>query len=118
MNDGADVRPRNGEYVECNGEGEEDEAMVELPVKVRRSWQEPTTIERENHCKLHVPFRAWCEFCVKGKCDSTPHRRRQVESLSGNPVVSVDYMYMKASEATTPAEMEKEESPNFRGSPF
>ena len=47
MNDGADVRRRNGEYVECNGDGEEDEAMVELPVKVRRSWQEPTTIERE-----------------------------------------------------------------------
>ena len=81
--------------------------MVELPVTVRRSWQEPTTIERENHCRLHVPYRAWCEFCVKGKSDSTPHRRRQVESLSGNPVVSVDYMYMKASEATTPAEKEK-----------
>jgi len=118
VNDGADVRPRDGEYVECNGDGGEDEAMVELLVKVRRSWQEPTTIERENHCKLHVPYRAWCEFCVKGKCDSTPHRRRQVENLSGNPVVSVDYMYMKASEATTPAEEEKEESLNLRGSPI
>ena len=53
-----------------------------------------------------------------GKSDSTPHRRRQVESSNGNPVVSVDYMYMKASEATTPAEKEKEESSNSRGSPI
>ena len=118
MNDGVDVRPQGGEFVEGSGDGEENEAMVELPIKLRRSWQEPTNIERGNHCKLHCPYRAWCEFCVKGKADSTPHRRRHVESLSGNPVVSVDYMYMKASEATTPTEVEIEESSNLRGSPI
>ena len=118
MNDGVDVRPQGGEFVEGSGDGEENEAMVELHIKLRRSWQEPTNIERENHCKLHCPYRAWCEFCVKGKADSTPHRRRHVESLSGNPVVSVDYMYMKASEAKTPAEKEEEERSNSRGSPI
>ena len=112
-----DARPQGGEE-DVEGEGGGDEAMVELLVTVRRSWQEPTTIERENHCRLHVPHRAWCEFCAKGKSYSTPHRRRQVESLSGNPVVSVDDMYMKASEATTPAEKEKEERLNSRGSPI
>ena len=39
-------------------------------------------------------------------------------NFSGNPVVSVDYMYMKASEAKTPAAKEKEESLNLRGSPI
>ena len=33
-------------------------------------------------------------------------------------MVSIDYMYMKASEATTPAEKEKEESGNRRGHPI
>jgi len=103
--DGTPVSPRGEEDLE--GEwGAED--MVALPVTVRRNWQEPTLLERETHSRTHVPYRAWCEFCVKGKSDSTPHRRRQSESLSGNPVVSVDYMFMKASEAKTPAEREKE----------
>ena len=96
----------------ANGGAEE---MVELPVKVRRNWQEPTPLERETHSRTHVPYRAWCEFCVKGKADSAPHRRRQSASLNGNPAVSMGYMFMKAPEAETPAEGEKEESANLRG---
>ena len=92
--------------------------MVALPVTVRRNWQEPTLLEKETHSRTHAPCRAWCEFRVKRKSDSTPHRHRQSESLSGIPVMSVDYMFMKASEATTPAEKEKEESLNSRGSPI
>ena len=93
---------------------------TELPVTLRRGWLEPTAEERGVHNRTHMPYRAWCEFCIRGKADSAPHRRRKSlgDKLQENPVVSVDYMYMKASEAKTPAEKEKEESGNLRGHPI
>ena len=87
MSDGTPVSPRGEGDLEGEG-GAED--MVALLVTVRRNWQEPKLVEWETHPRTHVPYRAWCEFCVNDKSDSTPHRRRQSESLSGNPAVSVD----------------------------
>ena len=94
----------------------EEMAATELPVRLRRSWLVPTAEEREVHNRTHMPYMAWCEFCVRGKADSAPHRRRKSlgDKLQENPVVSIDYMYMKASEAKTPAEKETEE----RGHPI
>ena len=108
--------------VDCNASvSDEGEAVAtELPVTLRRGWLEPTAEEREVHNRTHMPYRAWCEFCIRGKADSAPPRRRKSlgDKLQENPVVSIDYMYMKASEAKTPAEKEKEESGNLRGRPI
>jgi len=113
---GAIVSPRNDD-VSVEGEGAAEE-MVALPVTLRRSLLEPTAVEREVHNSTHMPYRAWCEFCVRGKAESAPHRRHSGDKLHENPVVSIDYMYMKASEAETPAEREKEESGHLRGNPI
>ena len=116
----ATVSPR-----ECNtsviDEGVAGEMVAtELPVTLRRGWLEPTAEEREVHNRTHMPYRAWCEFCIRGKADSAPHRRRKRlgDKLHENPVESIDYMYMKASGAKTPAEKEKEESGHLRGRPL
>ena len=49
------------------------------------------------HSKLHCPFRAWCEFCVMGKCHNDSHTKRNA-TPDANPVVSIDYAYMKSAE--------------------
>ena len=91
-----------------NAEGEA--VATELPVTLRRGWLEPTAEEREVHNRTHMPYRAWCEFCIRGKADSAPHRRRKslADKSQENPVASIDYMYM------TPAAKETEE----RGHPI
>ena len=35
----------------------------------------PSREEYEEHMRTHIPFGNWCEFCVKGKCESDPHRK-------------------------------------------
>ena len=52
---GTPVSPRNSEGSEGEGAAEE---MVALPATLRRSWQEPTSLEREAHSRTHVPYRA------------------------------------------------------------
>ena len=107
MSRGATVSPRDDDVsVEDEGAAEE---MVPLPVALRRNWLEPTAVKREVHNRTHMPYRAWCEFCVRGKADSAPHRRHKSlgDNLQENSVVSIDSLYMKASQAKTPAEKEK-----------
>ena len=29
--------------------------------------REPTNEEKEDHEKLHIPFRSWCRHCVRGR---------------------------------------------------
>ena len=104
-----------------NDEGAADGMVAtELPATLRRGWMELTAEEREVHNRTHMPYRAWCEFCVRGKADSAPNRRRKSlgDKLQEKPVVSIDDLYMKASEAKTPAEKVKEESGSSRGRPI
>jgi len=80
---------------ENNSEEVREEAHI--PVKMRKQWIEPSAEERVRHSKLHCPFRAWCEFCVMGKCHNDSHTKRTA-TPDANPVVSIDYAYMKSSE--------------------
>ena len=34
----------------------------------------PTQEEFEEHMRTHIPFRNWCEFCVKRKSKNDPHK--------------------------------------------
>ena len=70
---------------------------AQAPVKMNKQWVEPSAEERAGHSKLHCPFRAWCEFCVMGKYHNDSHAKR-FATPDANPVVSIDYAYMKSSE--------------------
>ena len=64
----APIRPRGdteniGAGVMGNGEREE----VPLPVKMKRSWAEPTVEERLRHSKFHFPFRFFVQFLCRRK---------------------------------------------------
>ena len=54
-------------------EGLEEEEVPEELKRTRRP-EEPTQREFEEHMALHMPFRAWCPHCVKGRAKSEPHR--------------------------------------------
>ena len=51
---------------------------------------EPTQQEWDDHIKTHVPFRAWCPHCVRGRDRNAPHPvvHRDADAL---PVISFDY---------------------------
>ena len=66
-------KPRRLEPIE--EDQEEDEAQK---VKVHRTglvqskWL-PREEEVEEHMMAHVPYRSWCDICVKAKARSSPH---------------------------------------------
>ena len=92
------IRPRGeSEGIGAAGTGEDVREEVPLPVRMKRSWAEPAAEERERHPKYHCPFRAWCEFCVRGTCNNDG-RYKQPAAPDGHPVISIDYAYMKSAQ--------------------
>ena len=57
-------------------QGLENDVMEEVVVKARRPPREPTEAERIRHEATHVPYRAWCQHCVRGRGRRKPHYRR------------------------------------------
>ena len=51
---------------------------------------EPTEREIEEHELTHVPFRAWCKACVRGKAQNDPHYHKQDAERESSkvPVIS------------------------------
>ena len=63
---------------------------------VARSPQSPTKQEREEHNVSHLPFRSWCEHCVKGKSKEDAHRRKERRGEKEEdhmPSISMDYCF-------------------------
>ena len=60
--------------------------------KVARTPGEPSLAERERHAATHLPFRSWCEACVRGRGRCSPRRRLPADDTK-KPVVQIDYMY-------------------------
>ena len=62
--------------------------------KVGNEKYAPTQEEINRHMATHLPYRSWCEHCVKGKGLGMPHKRNRGYRENGEPVVSVDYTFM------------------------
>ena len=77
---------------EVEGEGEEA-----VEAKKLRDPGEPTQAERAQHELTHLPFRAWCRFCVFGRSQHDHHQRvvRVEDSMDAAVhVISLDYCFM------------------------
>ena len=72
---------------------ETEEGEEGVKVKYRRTDEEPTAREVEEHNLDHATFRSWCPHCVKGKAVSYGHRAVEDREI-GVPRVSIDYMFM------------------------
>ena len=55
---------------------------------------EPTAAEREEHNLTHVPYRAWCKHCVRGRGKSEAHKQLEAEKQHSVPHVSIDYCFL------------------------
>ena len=57
---------------------------------------QPTKEEWEQHVITHLPFRAWCPHCIRGRGLNAPHHRVPEEDKQGGEVayVSLDYGFM------------------------
>ena len=60
----------------------------------------PSKEEYDEHMRTPVPFRNWCEFCVKGKAKADPHKRGMAEKSRieerGIPVVGIYYTFPRS----------------------
>ena len=69
-------------------EEEDEEALRPKGVSTPSS---PSRQERREHELTHLPFRSWCDCCVKGKCNADQKRATGKLAESEIPVVSFDY---------------------------
>eukprot|EP00973_Karenia_brevis_P043295 6000319-Karenia_brevis.AAC.1 len=65
----------------------------DVPVKTRRSPEQPTRDEVEQHNSHHEPYRSWCPACVAGRGRSFAHSMvdRSTDTYS---VIAIDYAYL------------------------
>ena len=62
--------------IEDGIEGEVNiEDVEEEPAKFKKCPGDPTDAELEQHRTSHLPYRAWCKWCVMGRGTGTPHSR-------------------------------------------
>ena len=78
-------------------EGSEEEKGEEVIIAKRwkRGKTQPSAEEIRRHMISHIPFRSWCEHCVKGRAKDAPHYRVTASDIDTEPVLTWDYMWMK-----------------------
>ena len=59
---------------------EQDEIEEAQIVKPKPRPYQPTAADVELHNRTHLPYRSWCEHCVKGRGRNTAHRRLDMEA--------------------------------------
>ena len=83
-------------------EGSEEGDEARAP-KIRRAPRGPTQLEREQHEATHLPYRDWCAHCVRGSGESTPHKRKNLESEEEQqnkiPRMVLNYHFMSTRDA-------------------
>ena len=54
----------------------------------------PSAQEVREHELTHLPYRAWCPHCVRGRGKSMDHRVLDAETSHSVPHVSMDYSFL------------------------
>ena len=77
------------------GEGGEDGDVAEAQApRGLRAPGSPTEEERTIHERTHLPYRSWCDSCVKGRGQAAPHRSAGTEGRYSEAQISADYWFM------------------------
>ena len=75
-----------GEAMELDEKEDEEDCA---PVRLAPDPGAPTAEEVENHRTTHLPYRSWCEDCVKGRGSGERHRSGPAGRV---PVIACDYL--------------------------
>ena len=76
----------------------QDEATEEGRISkgLKAPWR-VTQAEREGHERTRIPYRCWCDVCVKGRGRRMAHRSKTEADTAyddGTPRICMDYFYM------------------------
>jgi len=71
------------------GVGEEGEPALAKVVPCR-----PCLADVDEQNLTHIPFRSWCDHCVRGRTVSEPHHISGMKKF-GKPLIAKDYMNLK-----------------------
>ena len=76
----------------------DEEAVESEAVRARcvRAPIRPSDAEVEEHMVTHLPFRAWCKHCVRGKSKAKRHSAARKDHVV--PTLAVDYMFMHSTQ--------------------
>ena len=80
------------------GEADEDHEYGQVRPTTLTSPYTPTRQERMEHELTHIPYRSWCEHCVRGKCAALAHRYVAPEDDRAVPIIGIDYAFIKKSD--------------------
>ena len=98
--DAETARVENEEDMVAVEDDEVDDVTETVEVKARKAPKEPTEMERLRHEATHVPYRSWCQHCVRGRGRCKPHYRKvESEDCNAVPKVSMDYFFLGGDDA-------------------
>ena len=69
--------------------GDEPTSDEAAKVKMIRPGYHPTSRDIAEHMVNHLPYRAWCKHCVKGKAKGLPHRGHDKEGKKEEDIPEV-----------------------------
>ena len=94
LNDKAIMLEKEQAFEIANKLYKEEHVKVEHPPLPRC----PSEEERVEHEMTHLPFRAWCEFCVscKSKSDSQKAVSEEPSGRRSNPTMQMDFCFGKS----------------------
>ena len=91
------------------------ECSEQIKIHSRVRPELPSEKEVEDHYRMnHVPFRAWCEHCIKGKAGGNQHRKIK-DAQETVPTISMDYAFMTSNDEK---EKESKDSDKEEGNPI
>ena len=103
------VAPVEGENDDQEPEGDEELEDEVQPLRVHRDPMQPSREEAEAHRRTHLPYRAWCRFCVMGRGIGAPHFAMAHECKV--PIISIDYFFVTSGGLKIRSELEYLDGP-------
>ncbi len=83
------------------------------PARCQSVQYRPSETEVREHELTHIPYRSWCEHCLRGKAQAGMHRSSKTNKEGDIPTVSIDYTFPgidRLEEKTTDREIEEIEN--------
>ena len=76
-----------------NSDADDHECGKRAPKRVADPKM-PTQAEIDEHNLTHMPYRSWCIHCVRGRAETSGHRRQGPRPEGAVPEVHMDYCFM------------------------
>ena len=71
-----------------------DESEEARKPNTKKLPQQATQEEIDHHNVTHLPFRSWCQHCVRGKAADDDHKRHSPTVVAGDAKWAMDYFFL------------------------